>query len=354
MGVLPGRHDRPGDVVRLPRRDAAGRQNAILQEALRVGIHAVVWFAAFALFEGVAWTEGEYIGGLCAGVVALLLTLFFVNGIGFPSVAAYLWAAVGLVLAVVTPRPAPWLSRQPLLVHRLPVPVLLATAFGFFALVGYPPRPLVGGAARRRSTPATSSSPTDDQGRGPQDQGLARVHPQADHRAAAGRPGVDPNDVPPADGPVGVVRPTLEADPLRGGGRGRSARGPSSGRSAPRRRTPNGSKGYRPSSTCASTSPPSGLPGDRPAARSRSRPPKHPVNERMRARPGVDPSRRNASSNTNWRPTPWRRTCRATGPTPSCTCGSRPPSTRRRTRSRRRWRGGAAAGRAGQAPARFI
>jgi hypothetical protein len=113
-------------------------QNAILQEALRVGIHAVVWFAAFALFEGIAWTEGEYVGGLCAGIVALLLTLFFANGIGFPSVAVYLWAAVGLVLAVVTPRPAPWLSRQPLLV-QLPVPVLLATSFGFFALVGYPP-----------------------------------------------------------------------------------------------------------------------------------------------------------------------------------------------------------------------
>ena len=40
--------------------------------------------------------------------------------------------------AVVAPRPAPWLSRQPLLL-QLPVPILLAVAFGFFAFVGYPP-----------------------------------------------------------------------------------------------------------------------------------------------------------------------------------------------------------------------
>ena len=68
----------------------------------------------------------------------MLLMFFVEDGIGYPSVTSYLCAAIGLVLAVVAPQAAPWLSRQPVLLH-LPVPIFLAVAFGFFAFVGYPP-----------------------------------------------------------------------------------------------------------------------------------------------------------------------------------------------------------------------
>src|SRR5262249_32324510 len=47
----------------------------VLGEAVGAGLRAVVWFAAFALYERVRWTDAERVGALAAGVAALLLHL---------------------------------------------------------------------------------------------------------------------------------------------------------------------------------------------------------------------------------------------------------------------------------------
>jgi tetratricopeptide (TPR) repeat protein len=109
----------------------------ILTEALAAGVRAVMWFAAFGLFEAVAWSEEEQVGALTAGAAALFLCLLVQSGIDFPSVAVLLWVAVALTLAVVNPEPARWLSGLSA-VNALAVPALVAGAFAYFAFVFYP------------------------------------------------------------------------------------------------------------------------------------------------------------------------------------------------------------------------
>jgi hypothetical protein len=109
----------------------------LVSEALSAGVRAVVWFAAMPLFERIAWSPREAVASLSAGVVTLLLTLMVNPGIGYPSVVGMLLVAVALVLAIVKPEPLGWLSRQRV-AFLLPLPVLAAGAFGYFAFVLYP------------------------------------------------------------------------------------------------------------------------------------------------------------------------------------------------------------------------
>lgn len=129
-------------------RAAHAAQEDIIPETVAAGVRAVAWFAAFGLFERVAWSAEEQVGALASGAAALLLCLLVQSGIDFPSVTVFLWVSVALVLSAVTPEPAGWLSRLPA-VNALAVPVLLAGAFGYFAFLFYPAA--ASAAAMRRS-----------------------------------------------------------------------------------------------------------------------------------------------------------------------------------------------------------
>jgi hypothetical protein len=119
----------------------------LASEAVAAGLQSIAWFAAVAIYERIAWSEKQRVACLTAGITAMLLTLMFNAGIGFPSVAGLFWIAVALVLAVVTPRPVEWLSRHQV-AYLLPLPVFIAAAFCYFAFVFYPPS--AGAAADRR------------------------------------------------------------------------------------------------------------------------------------------------------------------------------------------------------------
>ena len=109
----------------------------VWQRGLVAGVRAVLWFAAFALFEGVPWSAGARRLALAAGVAALLLGLGIAPGIDFPSLAQPLWLAVGLALAARHAAPHlrggdPWLGRV------LPIPLLAGVLLAYFTYVFYP------------------------------------------------------------------------------------------------------------------------------------------------------------------------------------------------------------------------
>jgi O-antigen ligase len=110
---------------------------AILAEALNAGLRSVVWFAAFALFERVAWTDRGRAAALTAGVAALLLNLSVNGGIGFPSVVGPLLVCMALALAALRPAPVAWVGRQRWL-RAFPVPVLVGVSLVYLVFVFFP------------------------------------------------------------------------------------------------------------------------------------------------------------------------------------------------------------------------
>jgi hypothetical protein len=108
-----------------------------LVEGVGAAVRSVAWFAGLAVLERIACPAAWRVKALAAGAVALLLVLLVNDGVGYTSVVGVLWVAVALVLCVVTPRPAPWLSGRQV-AFTLPLPVLLAVTFVFFAFVLYP------------------------------------------------------------------------------------------------------------------------------------------------------------------------------------------------------------------------
>jgi hypothetical protein len=109
----------------------------ILPEAISAGLRAVAWFIAFGVLERVAWSRGEYVGGLVVGITALLLLLLVAPGLTYPSVAGLLWVAVALVLAVVSPPVPGWLGRQGW-VSAIALPLFLGGGFSYLALIFSP------------------------------------------------------------------------------------------------------------------------------------------------------------------------------------------------------------------------
>jgi O-antigen ligase len=84
----------------------------IIEEAVRSGVLAVLWFAGFALFRGIPLTGPAFVLSLVAGVAALLLNLTIAGGIAFPSVAQPLWVVMALVVAAAEPAPASDKQRE--------------------------------------------------------------------------------------------------------------------------------------------------------------------------------------------------------------------------------------------------
>jgi hypothetical protein len=110
---------------------------AILAEAINAGLRSVVWFAAFALYERVPWTDRGRAAALTAGVAALLLNLCVSGGIGFPSVAGPLLVCCALALAALQRAPAAWLSGQRWFLS-FPLPVLVGVALVYLVFVFFP------------------------------------------------------------------------------------------------------------------------------------------------------------------------------------------------------------------------
>jgi hypothetical protein len=71
----------------------------LLQATQHWAGRAVVWFAAFALFQGVPWPGRARPIALMTGVLALFLNLCVSGGIAWPSVAQPLWIVAALALA---------------------------------------------------------------------------------------------------------------------------------------------------------------------------------------------------------------------------------------------------------------
>jgi hypothetical protein len=65
----------------------------------------LIWLTAFVLFERVAWPSRARVAALAGGVAAALAVLCVGPGVGLPSVAVPLWAAVALGLNAL-PQPA--------------------------------------------------------------------------------------------------------------------------------------------------------------------------------------------------------------------------------------------------------
>ncbi len=96
-----------------------------------------VWLTAFILFERVAWSGRARVAALAFGVAAALGVLMVSPGIGLPSLAVPLWAAVALALNAL-PQPANvWLNRSPA-ARIVPLPAAALIALLFFLNVFNP------------------------------------------------------------------------------------------------------------------------------------------------------------------------------------------------------------------------
>ncbi len=118
-------------------RVTTGPPDEILGETYAAAVRAVVWFAAYGLFERIAWSERGRALALMTGVAALLINLCVSGGISFPSVAGPLWAAVALALNARPAEPSAWLSR-PGAVQILPVPIFVVLTLGYSIYLVYP------------------------------------------------------------------------------------------------------------------------------------------------------------------------------------------------------------------------
>jgi O-antigen ligase len=122
-----------GLVLRVQERGPAD----ILPEGFLAAGRSVLWFGAFALFERAPWTDRGRALALAAGVAGALVVLTFADGIGYPSVAGLLWAAVALGLSSTDPRPVGWLSHNGVAL-ALPLPALAGVALAYFLMVFMP------------------------------------------------------------------------------------------------------------------------------------------------------------------------------------------------------------------------
>jgi hypothetical protein len=112
-------------------------EEEVLRRGLVAGGRSVIWFAAFALFEGVPWTSKTLARALAASVAALLVTLTVAGGIDFPSVAQPMWLAIGLALTACgiglhRSSADRWLGRA------LPLPLLAGLLLAYLPTVFYP------------------------------------------------------------------------------------------------------------------------------------------------------------------------------------------------------------------------
>jgi hypothetical protein len=106
----------------------------IFPEAWLTCGRSLVWFAAFALLSGVAWTRASFVLATAAGVAAALLHYVTAPGSSLPTAAQPLWVVAALSLNALAPPAAGWQVRNGL-TAALPVPLTAALALVFGTLV---------------------------------------------------------------------------------------------------------------------------------------------------------------------------------------------------------------------------
>ncbi|HKI37068.1 MAG TPA: O-antigen ligase family protein [Gemmataceae bacterium] len=125
--------------------------DAIIEEAVAAGTRAFVWFAVFALVQGIRWSGATRVLACTAGLAALLLHLAVAGGFSVPGVAQPLWIMAALALNGLPESPLSF-GRQ-YLGRVLPLALACAAAL-FFILQLF--QPLTAGASRNRSALATA------------------------------------------------------------------------------------------------------------------------------------------------------------------------------------------------------
>jgi hypothetical protein len=112
-------------------------QDEIVIEAVKAGVQSVLWFASFALFEQIVWSDRARLLALAAGATAALLNLMVSGGIGAPSVACMLWCVIALAMNSAGATPNAVVGRfRPQLYFTLPV--LGTVAVLYMTYVFYP------------------------------------------------------------------------------------------------------------------------------------------------------------------------------------------------------------------------
>jgi O-antigen ligase len=127
--------------------------DTIVAEAVAAGTRAIVWFAVFALIEGIRWSGATRVLACTAGVAALLLHLAVAGGFSVPGVAQPLWIMAALALNGLPEQPLPF-GRQ-YLGRVLPLALACAAAL-FFILQLF--QPLTAAANSDRSALATGQT----------------------------------------------------------------------------------------------------------------------------------------------------------------------------------------------------
>ena len=111
----------------------------ILMEGVLAGMRSLLWFAAFAVLDGVLWRGSLRPFVLAAGVLALLVNLLVSGGIGLPAVAQPLWIVIALALNAAAPvRMAEEPIQSSWLRRFAPIPVLAVIWFAYLMLTHFP------------------------------------------------------------------------------------------------------------------------------------------------------------------------------------------------------------------------
>lgn len=164
------------------------------------GIRSVVWFAAFGLFESMAWGGRQRALALSLGVIAVLGNLLISGGISFPSVAQPMWIVAALALNSMGSPPALASQSRSWLATMAPMPIAIAIAvcLGFYVFIYSPvasctaplreARKYYGTYAIKLSEAQESQSPSAGQTAADQARKAMRYILQQLELAARGRP----------------------------------------------------------------------------------------------------------------------------------------------------------------------
>jgi O-antigen ligase len=109
----------------------------LLPEVLLSCVRSLIWFAVFALFNGVPRNDRSMALAVSAGVAALLLNLGISGGIALPSVAQPLWVMAALALAS-APGASSRITPGNWLYWWVPVPLLAGLGLAYLLLVFSP------------------------------------------------------------------------------------------------------------------------------------------------------------------------------------------------------------------------
>jgi hypothetical protein len=131
---------------------ALGRESdMVIHLAFLAGARSVVWFAAFALMEGIPWTDSIRSLATGLGLIALLVFLTVVGSVSFPSMAQSFWILAALTLNSVPSATCPgW--KVPWYARAGALPFIVAVGFAFFLTTLQPV--LSSAAATRRGLTA--------------------------------------------------------------------------------------------------------------------------------------------------------------------------------------------------------